>query len=146
MTSSPIFFPTVPDRNPRTECACQPVAFIRFCRVAPLGRFSSSRTCSVLLPWRAPDSVLAGLADLAPLAGFRSVAVVFPDLALADATRGARCAALGFVAGFGSRAAPEVVRVVCSALVDVILDSPLAVITAVTTWITPFAHRRKRIV
>ncbi len=27
-SSNPIFFTTVPDRKPRTECACQPVASI----------------------------------------------------------------------------------------------------------------------
>ena len=34
------------------ECGCQPVAFISSGRVAPLGRFSSSKTFDVLLALR----------------------------------------------------------------------------------------------
>ena len=37
ITVSPIFLPTVPDRNPRTECGCQPVAFINSVLVTPPG-------------------------------------------------------------------------------------------------------------
>src|ERR1019366_2381711 len=54
VTASPIFLPRAPDINPRTECACQSVAFMSSFRVAPPERFSRSRTLEVLLPWRAP--------------------------------------------------------------------------------------------
>ena len=56
----PIFLPTVPERNPRSECGYQPVAFISSLAVTPPGRFSSSRILAVLLPSRA-----SGLAALA---------------------------------------------------------------------------------
>src|ERR1700736_240667 len=82
----PIRLPTVPERNPRRECGCQPVAFKSSLSVAPLGLFSSSRTFSVLVPWRAPDSFLAGLAVFAPLVPFFAGVALLPDLALADAT------------------------------------------------------------
>ena len=48
------FLPTVPDKNPRTECACHPVAFISSPKLTPLGRFSRSKILAVLLPFRAP--------------------------------------------------------------------------------------------
>ena len=70
----PIFLPTVPDRNPRTECGCQPVALISSLDVAPPGRFSSSRIVAALLPSRAesPFFSLLGVlgAFLAGLAFF----------------------------------------------------------------------------
>src|ERR1019366_1756910 len=75
MTVRPIFLPTVPDRNPRTECGCQPVAFINSLPVTPPGRFSRSRTLAVLLPSRAP------LAFLAPLGAFLAGEAFFPDWA-----------------------------------------------------------------
>jgi hypothetical protein len=76
--------PTVPDRNPRTECACQPVNFISSFKVTPSGRFSRSSTLDVLLPSRAATAIfwpvgaffwplgafLAGLAFLVALAFF----------------------------------------------------------------------------
>src|ERR1035441_8715443 len=46
LTVNPIFLPRTPDRNPRTECACQPVAFISSFPVAPPER-SAGRG-----PWR----------------------------------------------------------------------------------------------
>src|SRR5271169_1193405 len=97
MTGSPIFFPTVPERKPRTECGCQPVAFISSFVVTPLGRFSSSRTFSVLLPWRtAPAVLLLGRgpspACLRPLAPFFDEVAFFPDLPLEGATWRARAA------------------------------------------------------
>src|SRR5438093_116790 len=44
LTVSPIFLLTAPERNPRTECGCQPVAFISSFKLAPPDRFSSSKT------------------------------------------------------------------------------------------------------
>jgi hypothetical protein len=40
----------VPDRKPRIECGCQPVAAINSFEVTPPFRFKSSRTVAVLLP------------------------------------------------------------------------------------------------
>jgi hypothetical protein len=45
-----IFLPRTPEMKPRTEWACQPVAFMRSAPVAPVGRFSRSRTLAVLPP------------------------------------------------------------------------------------------------
>src|SRR3989442_15803622 len=69
-TASPIFLPTVPDRKPRTECGCQPVAFINSFVVAPPGRLSRSRTLAVLLPSRALAADFACLAVLGALGPF----------------------------------------------------------------------------
>src|SRR5579862_9393840 len=96
-----IFLPTVPEMKPRTECACQAVAFMISARVAPPGRCSRSRILPVLLPARA---VTCG-------AGWGAF---FPRLALrggevfAGATRGAggaTGAAAGRVAWGGGAAA-----------------------------------------
>jgi hypothetical protein len=70
---NPIFFPTVPERNPRRECGCQPLAFSSFLALAPPGRLSSSRIFAVLLPLRA--------SGLATLAFVRAVGVFFAGLA-----------------------------------------------------------------
>jgi hypothetical protein len=79
-TVRPIFLPTVPDRNPRTECGCQLLAFCSSFDVAPPGRFSSSRILAALLPSRAPAAFFALLG-----AFFAGVAFL-PDLALFVAT------------------------------------------------------------
>src|SRR5271163_974239 len=70
----------VPDRNPRTEWGCQPVAFISSLAVTPSARLSSSNTLLVLLPSRAPvaffaplGAFLAGVAFLADLAVFLAI-------------------------------------------------------------------------
>ena len=55
-TAIPTFLPIVPDRKLRTECGCQPVAFINSFAVAPPGRLSRSKT-------------LGGLAALAGACG-----------------------------------------------------------------------------
>ena len=73
VTVNPIFFPTVPDRNPRTECGCQPVAFISSFAVTPPDLFSRSRIWLVLLPSRAPFAFLAVLG-----AFFAGVAFISP--------------------------------------------------------------------
>ena len=144
MTANLIFFPIVPERKPRTECGCQPVAFISSFVVAPPGRFSRSSTASVLLPWRAPAAFSGTLARLAPLAPFFTGAVFLPDLPLDGATRGFRGATLAFVVGFGSCTAPLAAWVVCSSVVSVVIVvSPLRLITAVTTWIAPVRRRKQ---
>ena len=57
--------------NPRTLCACQPVAFIIWASVAPPFRWSRPRTSAFLLPSRAA----AGLSP--PLARFPLAALAF---------------------------------------------------------------------
>src|SRR5437588_10133699 len=49
----PSFLRTTPAKNPRTECCCQPVAFMMAAIVVPLGCLSSPRTVSCLVPPRA---------------------------------------------------------------------------------------------
>ena len=95
VTANPIFLPSVPEMNPRTECGCQPVAFISVLSVAPPGRLTKSRTVAVLLPSRAAFAFLPPLGPLAPfLAG---VAFFLDDLGLAGATRRACGATLAFL-------------------------------------------------
>src|SRR5262245_46034290 len=64
--------------NPRTLCACQPVAFMIWASVAPPLRWRRPRTSAFLLPSRAAaglSPVLAGF-PLAALAGFGLAAVL----------------------------------------------------------------------
>ena len=64
----PIFFPSMPLKKPRTECACQPVAFMSSFNVTPPGRFSRSRILAVLLPGRAIAGVFRhGAPESGPL-------------------------------------------------------------------------------
>ena len=79
-TVRPIFLATVPDKKPRTECDCQPVAFISSLAVTPPGRLNRYRTLAVLLPGRGPSPCLAGFAFLAPLGAFFVGVAFFPDL------------------------------------------------------------------
>src|ERR1041385_8417667 len=68
----PRFFPAV-DRNPRTLCACQSVAFMISARVATLGHPISSRIFAPLLSARGvltSVSVASFAIFLVPLAGF----------------------------------------------------------------------------
>ncbi len=44
--ASPIFFFTVPARNPRTLCCCHSVACIMSSMLAPSGRLKSCRSCA----------------------------------------------------------------------------------------------------
>src|SRR5262249_5052717 len=60
---SPRSFPAV-ERNPRTLCACQSVAFMISVRVAPLGRPIKSRIFAPLLPPRGELASLTGFARL----------------------------------------------------------------------------------
>src|SRR5580704_13869777 len=128
---SPIFLPTVPDRNPRTECGCHPVAFINSLVVTPPGRFSSSSILSVLLPSR---TGLAALAFFAPLGAFLAGVAFFPGLAFAGATGARRGARAAFLLALGCSSAAGVGAAAVSSVIF-ILVSPVAVITAVTTWI-----------
>ena len=64
MTRKPIFFLTAPLRKPRTECACQSVAFCSCGSVAPPGRLRRARILAVLDPLRGALDGLAGLAWL----------------------------------------------------------------------------------
>src|SRR5438132_1680047 len=78
-TVSPIFLPSAPLMKPRTECACQPVAFMIWPSVAPPFRWSRPRTVAFLLPSRAAATLLPALAGfpLAPLAGAFAAGLVF---------------------------------------------------------------------
>lgn len=80
-TASPIFLPKAPERNPRTECACQPVAFRSSFSEAPPERLSRLRTLAVLVPRRATVAFLGDLADVALVLAFfaRLVARPGPD-------------------------------------------------------------------
>jgi hypothetical protein len=44
----PSFLRTTPARKPRTECACQPVAFMMAAMVVPCGRLSAASTAAGL--------------------------------------------------------------------------------------------------
>jgi len=97
LTANPIFLRTVPDKNPRTECGCQPVAAINSCKVAPPGRFSRSSTCAVLLTPRVELAFFARW-DL------RSAGLGFVvGFAVEDAPCRPRFATLAFLVGFGLR-------------------------------------------
>src|ERR1035441_4691581 len=105
VTASPIFLPKTPDRNPRTECTCQPVAFRSSFREAPPERFNRSRTLVVLLPWWAPVACFLGdLADFAPVLAFFARVACLPDLARDGATWALCAADRGFLAGVGASA------------------------------------------
>ena len=49
---SPSFLRTTPDKNPRTECCCHPVAFAIASIVAPFDERSNARICVCLLSAR----------------------------------------------------------------------------------------------
>ena len=102
VTTSPIFFPTVPDRNPRIEWGNQFVAFISSLAVTPPGRFSSSSILSVLLPSR---TGLAALAFFAPLGAFLAGVAFSPTCpsSVPCSPFGSACAFGGFRFGRGGR-------------------------------------------
>src|SRR5207302_288748 len=133
-TWSPIFLPTVPDRKPRTECGCQPVAFINSFAVTPPGRLSRSRTLAVLLPPRALATDFACLAALGALWPFLAGAAFFLAFPLAGATRGFCARVLAFLGG-----SPETgtLSFVSALLILIFCRSPFAAATAITTFITP---------
>src|ERR1700733_15345875 len=74
----------VPDTKPRTECGCQPVAFMSCLAVTPPGRLSRSRILVVLLPLRGP------VAFFAPLGAFLTEVALFAAFAFFGAPW-ARC-------------------------------------------------------
>jgi hypothetical protein len=134
-----------------TGRVCQPVIFISSIMVTPSGRFSKSSTLAVLLPSRAalPSAALAFFWPLG--AFFAGVAFLLafgffgatwaPFLATAAFLLGFGLLAFAFV-GFGwspAWAAPV------STVIEVSMLSPLAVITAVVTWITPVRTKSKAI-
>src|SRR5882724_1147803 len=53
----PSFLRTTPAKKPRTECCCQPVAFMIATIVVPLGCLSRPRTVSCLVPPRVEPEV-----------------------------------------------------------------------------------------
>src|ERR1700694_3451894 len=137
MTVRPIFFPSVPLMNPRTLGACQSVAFMISATVAPSLRFSSSRILSVLLPSR------ADLVFLLPLGAFFAGVAFLADLPFFGATWAPFGATRAFLAAFGCSLAADAGAVAASTINSVILISPLAVITAITTSITPVRRESK---
>src|SRR5205809_8118122 len=88
--------------NPRTEWACQPVAFMIWASVAPPLRWSRPRTVAFLLPSRAAAGLLPALARfaLAALAGL-ALAAFFAFFAF-FAFLPCFAAALALVAPFGA--------------------------------------------
>jgi hypothetical protein len=134
VTVSPIFFPTVPDKNPRRECGCQLVALSSPLAVTPPGRFSSSRIVAVLLPSRTSFRALRG--------AFFFGAAFFPALALAGVTLARRAPVAGFFVALGSLVAAAGAVCVCS-VVDFHTFS-LAVDYRVTTSITQEASESKQ--
>src|SRR3989441_7402677 len=85
--------------NPRTEWACQPVAFMIWASVAPPLRWSRPRTVAFLLPSRAAAGLLPALArfPLAALAGL-ALAAFFAFFAFLPCF----AAALALLARFGA--------------------------------------------
>src|SRR5947207_3054529 len=121
----PIFLPTVPDRNPRTECGCQPVAFISSLSVAPSGRFSSSSTLAVLLPSR----LVAGFSAFwRPLGAFLGGVAFLRDLPVLGATCARRAPTRAFLVAFGFSS--DAVAWVVSFSSVVVIYAPVAVMTA----------------
>src|SRR5713101_3238560 len=88
-TFSPIFLRSVPERKPRTEWACQPVAFISSARLAPLDFSKREMTRTVLLLWPGVAALALGrrFGAFLPRTGFRV------DLAFVVAAGGLRAAA-----------------------------------------------------
>src|SRR5712692_11796714 len=97
--------------------------------VAPSRRLSRSRTLAVLVPSRRP-AAFVDVAFLGALEAFLAGVLFLRELGLDGATRGFRGPPLGLVVALGSCATPEAV-VACSWVV-VIVNSPSAVVTAVT--------------
>jgi hypothetical protein len=76
---------TTPAKNPRTECCCQPVAFIMAVIVAPFGCLRRVSTASCLVPPRLEAGrvfpVFAGwLARLLAREGFVLLDVLLADI------------------------------------------------------------------
>src|SRR5215469_3599242 len=101
MTARPIFLLMVPDRKPRTECGCQPVASLSSVAVAPPGRLSRSRMIAVLLFFRARLAGFSPLAFFAPLDAFLAALAFFPDFGFFGATWAERAPTVAFFLPFG---------------------------------------------
>src|SRR5258708_792505 len=99
----PIFLRSVPERKPRTEWACQPVAFISSAKVAPLDFSRRAMTWALLVPWPREAALALGrrfsaflrrpgfrvdLAFVAAAGGFRAAARALPDSAGSKAAVG----------------------------------------------------------
>lgn len=67
VSSRSSFLRTTPAKKPRTECGCQPVAFVMDAIVAPLGARSMARTAACLLPVRSIFGALCGEGSQAPV-------------------------------------------------------------------------------
>ena len=117
-----IFRATVPLRNPRTECANQPVAFISSFNEAPSGRLSRPRTLAALLPSRAPAASLAYLAALRLLGRLLAGMAFFPDLGLPGATRRFRGATWARLVAFGGWTGAAAGGLACSSAFDVMVN------------------------
>src|SRR5258708_24685008 len=80
---SPIFLRRVPERKPRTEWACQPVAFISSAKVAPLDFSRRAMTWALLLPWPCVVAFALGrgFGAFLPRPSFRAAARALPDSA-----------------------------------------------------------------
>src|SRR5580704_12974104 len=80
----PSFLRTTPAKKPRTECCCQPVAFIMAVIVVPLGCLSKARTASCLVPLRVePEGMVPGFAGLFVRLFARAI-LVFVGVLLCD--------------------------------------------------------------
>src|SRR5437016_1078546 len=123
MMARPIFLETVPDRKPRTECGCQPVAFISSLAVTPPGRPSRSIILAALLLSRATPNSLARLDVF-----FASLALIL-DLPFLGATFARRAPTRAVLLAFGS-AAVGVKALSAASVIEIIVFSPLSVITA----------------
>src|SRR5437773_10071925 len=82
---NPSFLRTTPAKKPRTECCCQPVAFMIAAVVAPLGCPSRARTASCLVPPRLEDeevflSFAGAFARLLARASLVLLAVLLGDI------------------------------------------------------------------
>src|ERR1700694_785740 len=71
---SSIFLRSVPERKPRTEWACQPVAFISSAKVAPLDLSRRAMTWALLLAWPRVAALALGrrFGAFLPRRGFRA--------------------------------------------------------------------------
>ncbi len=105
LTFRPIFLRRVPERKPRTEWACQSVAFMRSFRVTPPDRCNRCRTLAVLLAGRGLPGGVPALARLLALVALRRALV-----------------ARVLVRGFGFWAVPVGCGVACCSGLDVLMS------------------------
>jgi hypothetical protein len=92
ITAKPIFLPIVRDRNPRTECGCQPVSFHQL-----FGRYAAGLLQKIQDFGRFTASCVAPFSPVAffvALGAFLAVFAFLPDLAFFGATWEPRQAAV----------------------------------------------------